>query len=201
MRFDQQLLFERLLGLGSRSAAGFALCITERLLPSLSRYTSADETIDPKIVTETLDLVWEWCAGAPVQGNDATRRIDSCKQIIHQLSQAEQIIAKYAEDAVLSLSYALRAYTIGPQEAGWAAQCGYEAVDYFVTEERGVDYAAVGELAALNHPVVQRELHRQEEDVLYLEKLTDAGEPTKASMERLRERARFQSQTVFALDD
>jgi len=199
MRFDQEVLFDRLGRLEPRFAAAFAASVAERLLPAMIS-ASDSGAVDAARVIETLDLVWRWSAGTPVDAHEAARRCDACQQIAKQLSQAEQVAAKYGEDGVLALAYALRAYTIAPREAGWAGQCGYEAVDYFVTEECGVDYSTQGEEAVLNHPVVHRELERQQEDLEYLERLAKEGKSASTSIGQLRERARLQSESTFALD-
>lgn len=200
MGFDPQALFDRLQRLDARLAAAFATAIAERFLPSMIRFASANEKFDASGVVETLDRIWQCSAGVPLNASEASQRLDACVRIIERLSQARGPLAKYGEDAVSALAYALRSYTIGPKEAGWAAQRGYDAVDYFVSEECGVDYTTEGEAAVLNHRVVQRELQRQQEDLEYVEQLAEQGENATASIAQLRERARRQSQSVFAVD-
>ena len=85
----------------------------------------------------------------------------------------EEGAAPYAGDAVAALAYAYRAAAGGDtDEAAWAAERVYNALDAFVQEgEAKYPGTADEEEALRNHPLVQAELRRQDADVAALRDL------------------------------
>jgi len=77
----------------------------------------------------------------------------------------------YANDAVASVAYAIRARLTGEcQEAMWAARRAYEALDHYVIARFNptiVEPDAENQVTA--HPLVQTELRRQRADLSQLQ--------------------------------
>jgi hypothetical protein len=77
----------------------------------------------------------------------------------------------YANDAVASVAYAIRARLTGDcQEAMWAARRAYEALDHYVIARSNpiiVEPDAEDRITA--HPLVQAELRRQRADLSQLQ--------------------------------
>ncbi len=197
MELDQKKLNERIGRLEAGKASAFAACVAQRFIPSFTETAYAGATRDVQFTKETLALIWQWALDQNPDLEQAHFRLDQSKRIAKLLSAAEGNLAKYAEDAVTALAYALCAYLHTPDQAGWAAQCGYEAADYFVNQESGIDYERDGEAAVLAHPVVQREISRQNDDLILLESSPGKELERRGLIESLRLRAIEQSHSVF----
>ena len=104
-------------------------------------------------------------------------------------------VQAYAEDAAAALAYAFRAAVTGDaQEAVWACQCAYNAMDHFAgRNETGSSY---DEAARIRHPAVQAELSRQVRDIAELGQLDESDYVQ--TVERLRRRAEQEATSAFS---
>ena len=136
-------------------------------------------------------LAWQHKAGArevtaalwkaiqsPATGNeDWQRQLDLVMSWIPDEDDPEFSIEHvFADHAVATVAYAIRCLISGdPQDAGWAARRAYEAADQAAIRAAGVEFGVTpdAERIVLSHPIVQRELGRQKED---LAALIDKGE-------------------------
>jgi hypothetical protein len=105
----------------------------------------------------------------------------------------------YAEDACAALAYALCCRLSGEsQEAAWADRHAYDAIDYHIVYQGGMNVNTPGTEAQVRaHPLVQRELARQQADLTDLGSITSDSEG--AVIARIRIRAASDSSKMFEL--
>jgi hypothetical protein len=104
-------------------------------------------------------------AGHPIDIDEA-----GLLALIRQEDDDGSFEAAVLEDALAAMAYTVRSIADDtPQNAAWAAARAYETADRFVSGTiAGTQYTAPVEREILLHPIVQRELMRQERDVLTL---------------------------------
>lgn len=150
-RFDEPLLVFRLSQLEARARVVFSLACAERLRP----YFGYPE--QPPLPPELRQAL---------QGLGRILEAEVPEEVFEEVLAACDRM-EIDDDMVSALAYACGAKgEDGAQSAAWAARCAYEARDRLVSEALDVDFNVSGsEALVLNHPVVQRELERQEADL------------------------------------
>ena len=188
--FDKPRLLVDLQRLSPYLRVVCAAACAERQMPTyrLLRRGSVSESSDELI--RALDDVWT----NPIWGDapELRRQLEACMQLVPReewvTPWTEQ--ASYAQEAGISMAYALRTGISGEAEdAAWAAQTAYELLDHFVMNRADIDTSLRGsEEAVLAHPLIQAELSRQYRD---LDELLATDEPDlQQVVTRFRERAK-----------
>ena len=136
-----------------------------------------------------LESLWKDLNGNPILEKEIETKIDACMQLIPQedLRQWENGQA-YAETQ--RPRWFMRCDAVKPgksEEAIWAAQRAYEALDNFVINTENIDTNIPGEeLHVLSHPLIQAELGRQQRDLDELHRGV-------VTVQRLQERAKAEA--------
>lgn len=144
-----------------------------------------------------LERLWLNLEGSRTTAKQELDYIELCMNLIPQENSGpwlpEQV---YAEDAAAALAYALRSRKDGQaQHAAWAGRRAYEALDHFLIDQEGIYPNQAGaEKRALSHPLVQAELSRQQRDLV---ELAANQQNLTRVVDRIRERAKVESETVF----
>lgn len=201
LRYDRQRLINQLEAISRPLRVAFAAICSERLAPAYARFSEDAQRGNPAEVAEILDYLWaDIEAGARVHaGIDG--QIERCMALIPGEDDVPWIASQAAaEDAVEALVYALRCCKTGEsQEAAWAAECVYEALDHWVIGRLHLDMNSPGaEDRVLLHPLVQTELARQQRDIDEFAGMT--GLLTTIVLRRLRARAREEARILFSED-
>jgi len=158
----------------------FASFCAARLLPAIRQYLrSVSEPISINMFEEALELVWAFVLATTREDVRKAREIEGLI-LDHMPSEDDPqwtCIFAYAEDAMTSIVFALRAMYSGDlKEIFWAAQTAYEAVDQFVLDTMDVEIIGPREeQMVLQSSVVQLELERQERDLRNLAVVSLAG--------------------------
>src|SRR5882724_6090074 len=141
LTFNEAALVEELDSLSVPLRAVFAAGIAERLAPAYAIFTRLTGRGDPGTLAAILERLW-----LDIEGTQRNTRqdedIELCMALIPREDSDDFWVPEqvYAEDAAMALAYALRSVKSGAaQEAAWAAQAAYEAVDHFVIEQEGID--------------------------------------------------------------
>jgi uncharacterized protein YjaG (DUF416 family) len=165
-RFDEIGLRASLGRLDAKRLGTFAAACAQRLMPAYERYRGAVGELQPDDVTGSLDALWaDLCGEASLSGAELDRLIDRVKGLIPDEALAYATSEPYAEDAAAAVVYALTARRSGKaQEAAWAAQRVYDAIDNYVIRS-APGGKALSETAVVEHPLIQRELERQARDL------------------------------------
>lgn len=181
--FDEAALVSELARLSQSQRAAFAAAAATRQLGSYEWYAGRRNA--PQL-RSTVVRLWR----ALVEGQAApaawAQTLEEVMALLPDPDDDGSIHHAYAEDAVASVAYAIRAVLEdNPQEAGWAARRAYEAVDQAAIRMLdGQPATPDGERAILAHPLVQRELERQRRDYQTL-----AAQPSEEGIAVLSERA------------
>jgi uncharacterized protein YjaG (DUF416 family) len=203
IRYDEQWLVRQLRQLPPELCVAFAAACAERLLPAYFSFAKQTGRGDPRRLAAILERLWADLQGNPMSAEELKASLDTCMSLIPQEDEEPWVEEQaYAEDAVVSLAYALRARQSGEsQEAAWAARVAYETVDHYVINRVGIDTnQPSGEERVLSHGIVQAELARQRRDVEEL--LNAVGDAnTKAVVSAFHARARADAIRFFQSDE
>jgi uncharacterized protein YjaG (DUF416 family) len=192
LRFDATKLIAELANLPRELRVAFAASCAERLLPNYERFAQKTGSGKTKVLKGALDSVWEDLQGRVVSDIEFASALEKCLSLIPSEEDDPGEYAACAESAAASVAFAIRTRLTGaPQEAVWAAQRAYEAVDHLVM--RQFPTGLVGrdfESAAVSHPLVQAELRRQQTDLHDLQSISTDNHVLTKDISSLRERAR-----------
>jgi hypothetical protein len=167
--FDEETLVKSLRPLPLGSPIALALRIAERSVHVCR--SGSRSTVYSSILLPAVDSLWAFLEGASIE---VQQILD---QVIEHLpdSDGESTIQDALDDhAIAALAYALRCAqsTDSAQEAAWAARRAYEAVDQAVVSLLDT----LDEARILRHEWVQRELGRQQRDLVLV--LANASVPS-----------------------
>lgn len=167
-RFDRGQLRVALQRLTPRSRAVFAALCARRLAPAYARADGAASENASGAFAELHAQLWRGLAGDSLGASVLEEAIGRALALL----PAEEGDEPLAEDAVAALVYAFRTAAGGEaQDAAWAAERVYNALDTFL-QGWGYDPGALGgEEALRGHPLIQAELQRQAEDLTVLREM------------------------------
>ena len=198
LRFDETRLVSELKRLARSLRVLFAAACAERQMASYCRFLrhSKREGSDPLI--SALEDVWSNPSKA--DEHELQRQLTICMGIIphEDLIQPWSEEATYAQNAAMSVAYALRARISGEaQEAAWSARVAYESLDHFIISKTSINTNLPGaEQRVVSHPVIQAELSRQSRDIEELFSVRENGLTEIAN--QFRHRARAESRFFFS---
>jgi uncharacterized protein YjaG (DUF416 family) len=191
LRFDESALVKCLAQLPNEARVAFAALCAERQLPNYERFSAKSGTGNPRTLKEALLPIWAGLQGRRASANELEAILGRCMALIPGEEDASEEAA-YADDAVASVAYTIRALlTADPQEAAWAARRAYDAVDHFIANQLNqsiIERELEGAIAA--HPLVQAELQRQQADLRDLQSAGAQGQLSEKVISSLRDRAR-----------
>jgi uncharacterized protein YjaG (DUF416 family) len=200
--FDRQSLVARLEKLSAPWRTLFALSCAERLFPLYKAFSEKTMQGAPIGLRSTLDDLWESVA----KGLTGVKQpfLDEYESLIpsDDVERTDRTrLDALADDAVAALAYTCQCQLTGEtQNAVWAAERDYEAVDYIAHTLGGIDFKGPEEEEAiLRTEYVQAELHHQLRDLTELEQAARDEENPELVVERLRFRAKFEGMTLTPL--
>jgi hypothetical protein len=169
LAFSETQLKARLSNVSVISLAAFSLSCAARLLPGYYKWHDDLSQEPPKEVYKIFkDILDQTKEGLVV--SDSSRLLELAEHLLDYVPDDDAPWSRMrplAEDAIASLSYAIRCLaTADPQEAAWAARRAYEAADQLaIFDLAGDDKGLPAEEALIFHPIVQTELERQDRDI------------------------------------
>lgn len=195
--FNGQSLIARLWRLPLPLRYIFAVMCAERQMPAYELFEAVNAAGSLPVFRQALDDIW-----ATPDRNDTSalqQQLDECMALIPDEATVQPWTeqATYAQNAAMSVAYAIRARISGEaQEAVWSAQVACESLDHFIVNREDIDIALQsGEVRVLAHPLMQAELLRQHRD---LDELFDvASIYDQQTIMRFRERAKAESKMFF----
>jgi uncharacterized protein YjaG (DUF416 family) len=196
VKFDRQLLKDRLEGVSPRYRTLFALSIAERLFPLYQSFCEATGRGRPSYLRSTLDHLWELA----LRGQTGREELflSDYESLIPGEDAEWSPLNPLAENAVAALAYACQCQLTGDTEsAAWAATQGYEAVDYIAHTLGRIEFTGPeAEAAILKSEYVQAELQRQLRDVAELENVVRDGSGIERLVETFQNRAKSEGVTL-----
>lgn len=197
LRYDEDLLGERLDHLDDWGRAAFALACAQRLLPLYLKYCDVAQTGDPGFAMKAADDLWR-SLRSPTLSRDELERVAARSEELVPDGQAVGVTVWhwYAMDAMAAVAYAAQAQLTGETDkAVWAARQAHEAAALYVRRRDRLNLRSESEAALLDRdPVVQEELSRQDRDLDML----GGDTPRDAKLSDLRHSA--QEAHLFELD-
>lgn len=198
LRFEKAKLVGRLASLSHRGRVAFAAACAERLAPAYRLFERGPNEHVRKLEQAVEHLWSDSTSKTPLDELEA--EIEGVMEIIPQEDDFPGVWVQEitnAQNAGMAVVYALRArLTNDVQEAAWAAQVAYEALDNFVVNKEDVDMTTSGgEMRALSHDLVQAELARQQRDLADLEAAPPRAQ--QEAIERIRQRAKADAARFF----
>lgn len=200
-RFDENCLVLKLKELPRELRVAFAAACAQRQLPAYEAFHQETGEGDPAALAGMLERVWQDLSGRPMATDDLRSMIDRCMV----LTPSEEAVDHwtdhhaYAEDASASVAYALRTRLTGEaQEAAWAARRAYESLDQYVIRQLGIDVNEPrAEDRIVGHPLIQKELEREERDLEELATGPDRSSAPDVLVAALRARAEEEGTHFF----
>src|SRR5258708_22370452 len=174
--FDEARLRVLLSELPQDLRSAFSAACAQRLAPAYNKYWKVSGSHADDKVTAALEALWDDLRGVKPLGDE---ELDSLSETVLQLvpdeDEASNAGTPYAEDAAAAVAFALRVRRTGAiQDAVWAARRVYEVLDNYVIRAAGEQ--DIDEEKALSHPLIQRELERQERDISLLQSAIRANQ-------------------------
>ncbi len=189
VKFDRQLLKDRLEGVSPRCRMLFALSIAERLFPLYQSFCETTGRGRPNYLRSTLDHMWELALRGQTGYEEPF--LSDYESLIPGEDAEWNPLNGLADDAVAALAYACQCELTGDtQSAAWAAERGCDAVDYIAHTLEAMPYdTPEAREAILKKEYVQAEIKRQLRDIAELENVACDGLGIEHVVETFRNRA------------
>lgn len=173
LKFDESKLLKTVDLLPKLLRTAFAVLCAQRLLPAYLAFAERLEPEDCADAASILNRLWSDLEGDKVSLQVVQENLDACLALLGPEDEGEwSDLRACGEDALAAVAYALYTRLNGKSEdAISAARRVYNALDYFVNNEEGLDFSKSAEEDILAHPLIQRELARQWQDLDDLVKL------------------------------
>jgi uncharacterized protein YjaG (DUF416 family) len=170
INFDESALVRELAELPSSAMAAFALAAATRQLGNYERFARELSAASGQRPREIATQLWTDLSIKPIDRDAWTRNLDEVTNLIPEECDDWGIGHALADDSLSSLAYAIRCFLkADPQEAAWAARRAYESADQSAICVLEVQPGLPStEVAIMSHPLVQRELSRQQRDLALL---------------------------------
>ena len=170
--FDEKRLERSLRKLPAWKQVAFMALLGARMLPNYRRFSAETGFGDVSVLEETLDAAWTWIESGRLPAN-STALLKACEGQLPDPEKSTHPFTWPAVDAACVAQMTLTAI-VGPDQLPLtvAASVARDTVDMFVQEFLVRDPNVPGyQEVVLRHPLMQRELRRQREDLEMLEKL------------------------------
>jgi uncharacterized protein YjaG (DUF416 family) len=198
LTFDRKRLMAQIEALPKQMRVGFAAACAQRQLPNYLGTTAANPTGNPEAVTRILRELWDGIARNSFQPEKIQREAAICQALIPDYEECFEGI-EYAEDAVLSLAYAVDTALSGTsQDAMWAAEHAYGALNEYIIQRFGVDTNAPNAQSLIDSfPIIQAEISRQQVDLTELRAAAKHSGSEVAALTRIKLRAESDAASFF----
>jgi len=198
LTFERKQVMEQIDPLPKRLRVAFAAACAQRQLPNYVRTSAANPTGNPKAVTRMLRELWGDIARDAFAREKIQHEAALCAALIPDYVECFEGI-EYAEDAVLSLAFALDTALSGTSEdTMWAAQRAYSALNEYVIQRFAVDTNAPHAQAFIDSfPMIQAELSRQQVDLAELRAAVKHPGSEAAVIARIKGRAESDAASFF----
>lgn len=170
--FSSENLTRKLSKLGRLHQLAFGASCCERLLPNYVAFREDTGWGDLGPIRTALDKTWKHLFGGSLTSERTRDLIESCEQVTPASDDFESLYVTAAQDACFAvcslLDYVL---DVGTDKIVRAATYATDSVDLYVQESEGLLSSDPSlEQKILNHPLMQRELEKQDQDISTLSK-------------------------------
>jgi hypothetical protein len=168
--YDKQDLLGRLADLPPAARAACATAAATRLMPACERFAAAQTTGREGRAREIVAELWQSILSGDLGEQPWPAILDDVIAMIPREEAGGGLLACMAEDGLASLAYAIRALLVDDPAQAEAAVCReYDATDQAAVILTGVvPNTPKKEARLLAHPLIQRALGRQHQDLALL---------------------------------
>jgi uncharacterized protein YjaG (DUF416 family) len=170
LRFDEKALLSSLKDLGFPRSVAFAASCCERMLPNYIAFKRQERWGDASPLQEALDLIWSCLTANRTSRSQVRRLLKAIDKVTPDTEDFETILVSSALDACTGLSRTLSCI-LRPdlEKVVEVATFARDTVDMYVQELEEIEpNAADLEARVLRHPLLQRELRKQQHDLIQL---------------------------------
>jgi hypothetical protein len=187
--YKKQEIQRRLEALPSLCRVAFGLSCCERLLPN---YVACKQKIawgDERPLRSALDEAWKHIEGQVLDESKTVQLLAACEVVAPNSDDFSELLTTSAQDACFSICCVLEYILHGDiEQISQVSSFAVDTLDLYVAEmldgfpniQRGVPYSSEREERIRLHPLMQRELARQDADLKLL-----AGNPDLKSLKSL----------------
>jgi Uncharacterized protein conserved in bacteria len=180
-RFDETEIRRQVSQLADWQRVAFMASCCERMLPNFSQFVADVGCGSAEPLRRALDTTWEWVTTAAVP-IDLVELREACERLAPDTGRFKSPLTSAALDAANATAAVLDSLESNDAEkAVEVASLARDTVDLYVQALLNLDPGDVGfESKILSHPLMQSELARQHEDLMYLrtigrERFAEAG--------------------------
>lgn len=170
LSYDKQALLDALAALPPVARLACATAAATRLMPACERYAGAQATGKQGRARDIVAELWQSILSGDPGDQPWPAVHDEVMAMIPGKEVEGGLLTQTAEDALASLAYAIRCLLVDePSQAEWAVAREYDATDQAVIKLTGVvPNTPKKEARQLAHPLIQRALGRQRDDLVLL---------------------------------
>ena len=187
--FDSANLLDRVQRLARVSQLAFGGACCERLLPNYRAFQTTANWGNVTVLRNALDFVWASIPTGQVSPAEVQIHIQKCEAMAPSSNDFDVLLVTAAQDACFSVCSLLDfILSADPKSIVQIATYATDSIDLFVQEIEGMAPGANDlEEKILTHPLMQKELVRQNMDL----ELLETAPLTEVSIKRLRDLADY----------
>lgn len=189
LEFDEKKLNRRLRALSSLKQLAFLLLLCERTMPEFRKFAK-DTGFDLTVYRDCLEQGWE-CLGGKARPHVYETLARACLESAPDTEEFDHLLTSAALDAALSINH-LMTFLLDHNidHIVDAAGLARDTVDLFVQRTEAVHPFSLSLDKVARHRLMQQELKRQEEDLVFLERLpTDVNQKAIPSLKERSKRS------------
>ncbi|MGZ5198336.1 MAG: DUF416 family protein [Telluria sp.] len=165
--FDENALLHKLRTLSIKGQRAFGALCCERLVPNYEAFCEEVHWGRPAVLRQALDLVWHDLNNESTSPDEVRGLISECEFVAPTSEQFTSLRVTSAQDACFAIC-SLLDHVLSPEAEKIAVVARYatDSVDLFVQESENMRPDAPDlERMILTHPLMQRELTEQTDDI------------------------------------
>ena len=171
LNYDEAQLLDVLKAMPPDARLACAAAAATRLVPACERFAALHDTPGRGRARQIAAAMWQCIEGSDPNPPNWRAVLNEVMGMIPGEEVEGGMLTQLAEDAFACLAYAVRSLlTDDPQQAAWALGREYDSTDQAAVDLLGiVPKNARQEAKVLSHPLVQRALKRQYQDMLLVQ--------------------------------
>lgn len=176
--FDASALRRRIDRIGRKGQLAFMLSCAERLAANYDAFSRHHGWGDPTVLQQALDLGWRCLAGEEIESSDIISCLKRCDAVTPNTEEFDSEYVSSGLDAAVCCMLVLEFLLDNDcQKVVEAASLARDTVDMYVQGAEDIHpHDPDLESRILQHPLMQRELKRQREDLDLIESSDLSGD-------------------------